>query len=168
MSAALAVPLCAQQERPKLLRRAADADETTLSGVYVPGRTNLPDEASGSYALNPDGNESIEIILNAGSGEARLQGYVTRMGESTWDRGTPLTFFFSRTTISGSQISFITRQVHGVWWSFNGSIDRGSAQMSTQKGFYFLNGDLTEHFDTGQKQLQRVSLPLLPAGQSVR
>ena len=38
--------------------------------------------------------------------------------------------------------------------------------MSTQKGYYFLNGTLTEHFDTGQSQPQRVSLPLLPEDRS--
>jgi len=38
--------------------------------------------------------------------------------------------------------------------------------MSTQKGFYFLNGTLAEHFDDGQHQSQRISLPLLPEGRS--
>jgi len=62
--------------------------------------------------------------------------------------------------------TFITKQVHGVSWGFAGTIERGSAQMSTQKGYYFLNGMLTEHFDTGQSAPRRVSLPLLPEGGS--
>jgi hypothetical protein len=163
-------PANAQQQipTPRLLRRSAQELQKEDAGVYEPGESNLPDEASGGYALNPDGNEVIEIILNGGGGETRLQGYVTRLGDGPSDQGAPLTYFFARTTVSGSAITFITRQVHGVWWSFSGSIDRGRAVMSTQKGFYFLNGTLTEHFDNGQHQPQRVSLPLLPEGRPLQ
>ena len=163
-----AAPVSAQQQipTPRLLRRSAQALPQEESGHYQPGESNLPEEASGGYALNPDGNEVIEIILNGGGPETRLQGYITRLGDGPSDQGAPLTFFFSRTTVSGSEITFITRQVHGVWWSFAGSIDRGRAAMSTQKGFYFLNGTLAEHFDNGQHQSQRISLPLLPEGRS--
>jgi hypothetical protein len=162
----MAAPVSAQQQipRPRLLRRSAQALPQDEAGVYEPGESNLPDEASGGYALNPEGNEVIEIILNGGGGETRLQGYITRRGDGPSDQGAPLTYFFSHTTVSASEITFITRQVHGAWWSFTGSIDRGTARMSTQKGFYFLNGTLTEHFDNGQHQVQRISLPLLPEG----
>ena len=148
---------------PRLQRRRQALAET---GVFQPGRSNLPDEASGSYALSPNIAEVIEIILNGQSDEVRLQGYLTRLGDGESDHGAPLTYFFARTTVSPTQLTFITRQVHGIWWNFAGTIDRGSAQMSTQKGYYFLNGTLTEHFDSGQSQPRRVSLPLLPAGGS--
>jgi hypothetical protein len=39
-------------------------------------------------------------------------------------------------------------------------------QSNLEKGYYFLNGTLTEHFDNGQSAPQRVNLPLLPEGQS--
>lgn len=148
---------------PRLQRRQLALAE---DGIFRPGRSNLPNEASGSYALSPNPAEVIEIILNGDGNDVRLQGYLTRMGDGVSDRGTPLTYFFARTTVSPAQLTFITRQVHGLWWSFAGRIDRGNAQMSTQKGYYFLNGTLTEHFDNGQSAPQRVSLPLLPEGQS--
>jgi hypothetical protein len=143
-------------------RRQALAED----GIFPPGRSNLPDGAAGAYALSPDPAEIIEMILNGDGNTVRLQGYLTRMGDGTSDRGAPLTYFFARTTVSPSQLTFITRQVHGVWWSFAGMIDRGSAQSNAQKGYYFLSGMLTEHFDTGQSAPRRVSLPLLPEGQS--
>jgi hypothetical protein len=164
-------PASAQQQipTPRLLHRGAQqALPQEEAGVYEPGESNLPEEASGGYALNPEGNEVIEIILNGGGPETRLQGYITRLGDGPSDQGALLTYFFSRTTVSGPEITFITRQVHGVWWSFTGSIDRGSAAMSTQKGFYFLNGTLTEQFDNGQHQAQRISLPSLPEGRSLQ
>ena len=155
----------AQQQLPvpRLQRRQQALAE---DGIFQPGRTNLPDEAAGAYALSPNPAEVIEMILNGSGDEVRLQGYVTRIGDGTSDRGAPLTYFFARTTVSPARLTFITRQVHGVWWSFTGNIDRGSVQSSAQKGYYFLNGTLTEHFDNGQSAPQRVSLPLLPEGQS--
>ena len=154
----------AQQQLPSpgLQRRKQALAE---SGVFPPGRSNLPVEASGSYALSPNPAEVIEMILNGDGNDVRLQGYLTRLGDGESDHGATLTYFFARTAVSPTQLRFITRQVHGVWWSFAGTIDRGSAQMSAQKGYYFLNGTLTEHFDTGHSAPRRVSLPLLPEGQ---
>jgi hypothetical protein len=160
----LPLPFAPAQQQlplPQLQRRRQALAE---SGIFPPGRSNLPDEAAGAYALSPNPAEVIEMILNGDGSDVRLQGYLTRMGDGESDQGAPLTYFFARTTVSPTQLTFITRQVHGVWWSFAGTIDRGSAQMSTQRGYYFLNGTLTEHFDTGQSQPQRVSLPLLPEG----
>jgi hypothetical protein len=151
-----------QLPSPQLQRRQQALAE---DGIFPPGRTNLPNEAAGSYALSPNPAEVIEIILNGSGDEVRLQGYLTRIGDGVSDRGAPLTYFFARTTVNPARLTFITRQVHGVWWNFAGSIERGSVQTSAQKGFYFLNGTLTEHFDNGQSAPRRVSLPLLPEGQ---
>jgi hypothetical protein len=159
-----APPIAATQQQlplPRLQRRRQALAE---EGVFRPGRSNLPDEAAGAYALSPNPAEVIEMILNGNGNDVRLQGYLTRMGDGESDRGAPLTYFFARSTVSPAQLTFITRQVHGIWWSFAGTIDRGSAQSSSQKGYYFLNGTLTEHFDTGQPAPRRISLPLLPEG----
>lgn len=152
-----------QHPSPRLQQRKEALAE---DGIFPAGRSNLPDGVAGTYALSPDAAEVIEIILNGEGDSVRLQGYLTRMGDGTSDRGAPLTYFFARTTVSPTALTFITKQVHGVWWSFAGTIDRGSAQTNAQKGYYFLNGTLTEHFDTGQSAPRRVSLPLLPEGQS--
>jgi hypothetical protein len=150
---------------PRLQRRKQALAE---DGVFPPGRSHLPIEAGGAYALSPNPLEIIEMILNGDGGDVRLQGYLTRMGDGSSDHGAALTYFFARTTVSPSQLTFITRQVHGVWWSFSGTIERGSAPSPSQKGYYFLNGTLTEHFDNGQSAPRRVSLPLLPEGGSSR
>jgi hypothetical protein len=156
-------PAQQQLPSPRLQHRRQALAE---SGIFPPGRSNLPNEASGSYALSPNPAEVIEMILNGDGDDVRLQGYLTRLGDGESDHGAPLTYFFARTTVSPAQLTFITRPVHGLWWSFAGTIERGSAQMSTEKGYYFLNGTLTEHFDSGQSAPRRVSLPLLPEGQS--
>jgi hypothetical protein len=161
----LPLPFASAQQLPlpRLQRRREALAE---DGIFQPGHANLPAEAAGAYALSPNPAEVIEMILNGDGDEVRLQGYVTRTGDGESDQGAPLTYFFSRTTVSPTQLTFITRQVHGVWWSFAGTIERGSVQTSAQKGYYFLNGTLTEHFETGQAQARRVILPLLPEGGS--
>jgi hypothetical protein len=160
----LPLPFASAQQQLPLPRLQRRREALAEDGIFQPGRSNLPLEAAGSYALSPNPAEVIEMILNGDGDEVRLQGYVTRMGDGESDQGAPLTYFFSRTTVSPTQLTFITRQVHSVWWSFAGRIDRGSTQTSAQKGYYFLNGTLTEHFDTGQSQPRRVGLPLLPEG----
>jgi hypothetical protein len=162
----LPFPFASAQQQFPLPRLQRRKQALAADGIFRPGRSSVPGEAAGAYALSPNPTENIEMILNGDGNEVRLQGYLTRMGDGVSDRGAPLTYFFSRTTVSPTQLTFITRQVHGVWWSFAGTIERGEVQSSSQKGYYFLNGTLTEHFDTGQSAPRRVSLPLLPEGQS--
>jgi hypothetical protein len=162
----LPLPAATAQQQHPLPRLQQRQEALAEDGIFQAGRANLPDGTAGTYALSPDPAEVIEIILNGDGDSVRLQGYLTRMGDGASDRGAPLTYFFARTTVSPTQLTFATKQVHGVWWSFAGMIDRGSAQTNAQKGYYFLNGMLTEHFDTGQSAPRRVSLPLLPEGQS--
>jgi hypothetical protein len=157
-------PFASAQQQPPSPRLQRRKQALAEDGVFVPGRTNLPEDASGAYALSPNPAEVIEIILNGDGDSVRLQGYLTRMGDGESDRGAPLSFFFARTAVEPAQLTFMTRQVHGIWWSFAGTIERGSVETSAQKGYYFLNGTLTEHFDTGQSAPRRVSLPLLPEG----
>jgi hypothetical protein len=163
-SSASSIAMAQQQlPFPRLQQRKQALAE---DGIFRPGRSRLPADAAGAYALSPNPAEEIEMILNGDGNYVRLQGYLTRMGDGASDRGAPLTYFFARTTVSPTQLTFITRQVHGVWWSFAGTIDRGSGESPSQKGYYFLSGTLTEHFDTGQAAPRRISLPLLPEGQS--
>lgn len=165
LAACTALAPAQQPPEPHLLRRSATVQEAPeRREVFRPGRSGLPDEATGSYALSQQPGEAIEIILNGEGDSCRLQGYLTRLGDGPSDGGAMLTYFFERTSVSPSQLEFTTRQVHGTRWSFAGTIDRGTVAQPTQKGYYFLNGTLTEHFDSGESQQQRVSLPLLPEG----
>jgi hypothetical protein len=119
------------------------------------GRTALPSEASGEYALG--GGGTIEIDLQPD----RLSGFITRAGDRASDEGTPLTFFFATSRLTSQQLAFTTRQVHGVWWTFQGTIMRGSARSRDQQGYYLLQGQLVMHDAASQtEQARMVSLPL--------
>ncbi len=118
------------------------------------GRTILPLEASGQYALGSSGSVDVELQPD------RLTGFITRLGDRESDEGTPLTFFFATSRMAGQQISFTTRQIHGVWFSFDGTIVRGSARSRDQQGYYLLEGRLVMHdTDSQTEQSRMVSLP---------
>ncbi|MGC2402451.1 MAG: hypothetical protein WA510_21835, partial [Acidobacteriaceae bacterium] len=115
--------------QPALHRRSYSEDEIDI-GTRSMGRTTLPPEASGQYQLGSGGTIEVDLQPN------RLSGYITRLGDRASDEGTPLTFFFATSRLSGQRLSFTTRQVHGVWFSFEGTIVRGPAQSRTQQGYY--------------------------------
>jgi hypothetical protein len=108
--------------------------------------STLPDDVSGSYHF-AHYNDSIEIDIdrNHRTGHVELSGYISQLGDANTDKNTPLTFFFNKTSIDGSQISFETRIVHGIWYSFRGTIFRGQAAEREQDGYYVLHGVLQEH-----------------------
>jgi hypothetical protein len=139
--------------QPVLHRRGYNQAEVDL-GTRSTGRTVLPPDASGEYQLGSGATIDIELEPD------RLSGFLTRPGDKASDEGTPLTFFFATGRLSGDRLSFTTRQVHGVWFSFEGTIARGSAQSRNQQGYYLLEGRLILHDAYNQTQQTRmVSLP---------
>ena len=144
------------QSVPVLHRRiSSQMDDELDYATRSTGRTSLPSEASGEYALG--GGGTIELDLQPD----RLSGFVTRLGDRESDEGTPLTFFFATGHLSSQQLAFTTRQVHGVWFSFQGTVVRGSARTRDQQGYYLLQGQLVMHDAFSQtEQARMVSLPL--------
>ena len=138
----------AQQTSPGLHRRfgtKADSDQPEdTSGANQD--VTLPDDVSGSYHFTHY-NDSIEIDLdrNDRTGHVKLSGYISQLGDPDTDKNTPLTFFFNKTSIDGDQIAFETKVVHGIWYSFRGTIIRGNADLREQDGYYVLHGTLEEH-----------------------
>jgi hypothetical protein len=155
---ALALPVWGQTKAPDpvLHRRSQNQIEDEVDyNTRSSGRTILPLEASGEYQLGS--GEVVEISLQPDY----LSGFITRFGDRASDEGTPLTFFFATSRLAGQQLAFTTRQVHGVWFSFEGTIVRGSARGRDQQGYYLLQGRLVMHdADSHTEQARMVSLPL--------
>jgi hypothetical protein len=155
---ALALPVWGQTKAPDpvLHRRSQNQIEDEVDyNTRSSGRTVLPLEASGEYQLGS--GEIVEVDLQPD----RLDGFITRFGDRASDEGTPLTFFFATSRLAGQQLAFTTRQVHGVWFSFEGTIVRGSARSRDQQGYYLLEGRLVLHDAAGRtEQARMVSLPL--------
>jgi hypothetical protein len=154
----LSLSLAAQTvvPNPALHRRVGDQMD---GGVDIEtrssGTTLLPLDASGEYALGAGGMIDVELQHD------RLSGYVSRLGDRESDQGTPLTFFFATSRLAGDRLAFTTRQIHGLWFSFEGTIVRGPARTREQEGYYLLEGGLVMHDVASRMQQQRnVSLSL--------
>ena len=115
----------------------ADANQT-VDAARQP--SSLPDDVWGTYQFDHS-SDTIELDLDRN----KLSGYITKLGDAETDSTTPLTFFFDQSAIDGGEISFQTRVVHGVWYSFRGTIVRGDGKVRADEGYYVLQGTLAVH-----------------------
>ncbi len=139
----------AQQTSTPGLHHRSDSDGTRAaqksSQKAAPTQpSTLPQDVSGPYDFDHL-NESIEIDID----HNKLSGYISRLGDAETDSNTPLTFFFDKASVDGSQLDFQTKVVHGVWYSFHGTIFRGEAKTREDEGYYVLHGVLQEHHPQG-------------------
>jgi hypothetical protein len=131
------------QVSPALHSRAGLPDSTHAASAssaamgIEKGFSTLPADASGEYELDSDGSV-VQITIEQG----RLTGYVTKM-----DHEAALTLNFVRSTVEGERISFSTRTVHGLSYSFAGTIVRGDEAVPSKNGFYRMVGEWTAHRD---------------------
>lgn len=141
----------AQEMSTPILHHRYDADSSAWSrrdeNFSVGQPSTLPRDVSGEYHFEHD-NESIQIDI----AHNRLSGYISRLGDAETDANTPLTYFFDKSSVNGSEISFQTRVLHGIWYSFRGTIIRGKAQDRQDDGYYVLHGTLEEHHPQDQDE----------------
>ena len=119
-SRAQSKPRPAQQEPPAAVPHAAE-------------------DISGMYSFLKEG-EFLQITLEKDA----VTGYISRMGDSDSDNGVFLDQFFARADVQGHDVSFTTRQLHGVWYEFTGKFDRGPGKTKADDGYYLLRGTLKE------------------------
>jgi desulfoferrodoxin (superoxide reductase-like protein) len=98
------------------------------------------DDISGAYEFEHE-NEFIQLIVERG----KLDGYISKLGDEMSDSGTPLTYFFNKANAQGTHVIFSTKQVHGLWYSFEGDVVRGSGKVREDAGYYLLQGTMTMH-----------------------
>lgn len=139
---------CAQTS-PVLHSRGENSPEASARGAK--GVSTIPPDASGEYELDGEGSV-IQITVEHG----RLSGYITKM-----DHETALTLFFDHAAVDGNRLSFETKTVHGLHYSFQGAIVRGAAETRSMNGYYRLAGHLTAHYGTGN-QTEQISLKSTP------
>ena len=106
------------------------------------------EDISGMYSFLREG-EFVQINLD----QDGVSGYISRFGDLESDRGAFLDQFFSKASVQGHDVTFTTRQIHGVWFEFKGRFDRGPARNRTEDGYYVLRGTLTEFSTTDGKDV---------------
>ncbi len=104
------------------------------------------EDISGMYSFLREG-EFLEINREEGG----ITGYISRMGDLESDRGTFLDQFFSKASLHGHDLSFTTKVLHGVWFEFKGTFERGPGTTKAEDGYYVLRGTLTEFTASADK-----------------
>src|SRR5437870_9448473 len=90
---------------------------------------------SGLYSFLKDG-EFIQITIE----EKVVSGFISRYGDSDADKNTFLAQFFKSGSFDANKLSFTTEAVHGVWFTFDGTVDRGPAKKADEECYYVVRG----------------------------
>src|SRR6266446_8675976 len=98
-------------------------------------------EYSGMYNFLREG-EFVQLTVED---QGHVTGFVSRFGDSESDRGAFLDHFFKQGKLDGNKLTFTTQTVHGVWFEFRGTVERGEGKKTGDEAYYVLKGTLTEN-----------------------
>ena len=109
---------------------------------------------SGMYSFLRDG-EFVQLTVED---QGRVNGFVSRFGDTESDRGAFLDHFFKSGKLDGNQLTFTTETVHGVSFQFRGTVERGEGRKPGDEAYYLLKGTLVEDkTDEEKKTTSRTS-----------
>jgi hypothetical protein len=106
------------------------------------------DDYSGMYSFLQDG-EFVQLNIEDAS---RVTGFISRYGDLESDHGEFLDHFFKPGTLDGKKLNFTTQTVHGVWFEFRGTIERGPGKNPGDEAYYLLKGTLTQYATDSSKK----------------
>jgi hypothetical protein len=104
---------------------------------------------SGMYTFLKEG-EFVQITVEDAG---RVTGFVSRYGDTDSDRGTFLDQFFKQGKLDANKLNFATETVHGVWFDFTGTVDRGSGKTPADEAYHVIKGTLTDFRTDADKKV---------------
>jgi hypothetical protein len=138
-------------------------DQTNAS---APKADKSSREYSGMYAFLREG-EFVQVTVED---KGQVTGFVSRYGDGESDKGAFLDQFFKSGKLDGNKLTFTTETVHGVWFEFKGTVERGEGKSPSDEGYYVLNGTLTENSTDVNKKVSshstEVTLKMFPESAS--
>jgi hypothetical protein len=156
---AMAVALFVQDSSaaawPSLHQRPIFASEEDRAiAAWDRGAANFPQDAAGFYRFR-DPVQGVQIVTYGGM----VSGYLLKFGRGRSDKGLVLGYEFREVAGSRDQLYFTTRQVHGVWYGFEGQVVTRHGLSESVDGNYILEGTLTIH-DESQQTTEQESVRL--------
>jgi hypothetical protein len=134
----------------------------------APQAASEPDDYSGMYTFLRDG-EFLQITIED---QGKVTGFVSRFGDSESDRGVFLDQFFKSGKLERNRLSFTTENVHGSWFEFDGTFERGSARQPDEEDYYRIRGKLTRFRTDAEKKVseeaRQVEFKSFPRDQPAR
>ncbi len=95
------------------------------------------DDYSGMYTFLREG-EFIQVTVE----EGKVSGFISRFGDSASDKNEFLDQFFESGKLDSSHLTFTTKNVHGTWFTFDGTLGRGAGRKPEEEGYYVIRGIL--------------------------
>ncbi|HSE48632.1 MAG TPA: hypothetical protein VLA96_05440 [Terriglobales bacterium] len=119
-----------------------------MSGAQAnPAPKSAAPDYSGRYSFLQEG-EDLQLDINDG----RVDGYISRLGDTDTDRDTILNHYLAKASLTGDKLTFTSKPVHAVWYEFSGTIGRGPAKSRAEDGYYQIVGTLIEHRQKNGKE----------------
>lgn len=115
----------------------------------APGSKDAGQGYSGMYSFLKDG-EFVQVSVEE---EGRVTGFISRYGEGESDKGAFLDQYFRSGKLDGNKLSFVTETVHGVWFEFKGTVERGEGKNPGDEAYYILKGTLTQSTTDANKKV---------------
>src|SRR5579864_541448 len=106
------------------------------------------EDYSGMYSFLKEG-EFIQITIEE---KGAVSGFISRFGDSERDKGSFLDQFFKSGKIEGHRVIFVTENVHGVWFTFEGNLERGPGKKPDEDGYFVVRGTLTRFSTDAEKK----------------
>jgi hypothetical protein len=100
------------------------------------------------YSFLQDG-EFVQLTVEE---KGNVTGFISRFGDLESDRGEFLDLFFKSGKLDGQSLSFTTQTVHGVWYEFKGTVERGPGKNPGDEAYYLLKGTLTQNNTNADKK----------------
>ena len=130
---------------------------SSLGARQNPPQNSTPASAaadySGMYTFLQEG-EFVQITVED---EGRVTGFISRYGNSESDRGAFLDQFFKQGKLDGTKLTFTTDTVHGIWYDFTGTVDRGPGKTPADEAYYIVKGTLKEYRTDANKKVTSTS-----------
>jgi hypothetical protein len=147
----LASPIYASPIDPSPI---SPSEDDRIVATWKRGATEFPAEAMGFYRFRDDA-QGVRIISHDGE----ISGYLLKFGKGISDKDMVLGYDFSEVAGTRNQLYFTTRQVHGVWYGFEGQVVQQHGLSHDDQANYILQGTLTEH-DEAQQTTQSAPIRL--------
>lgn len=118
------------------------------AGQNSPAPAKPVEDYSGMYTFLQDG-EFVQVTVED---QGRVTGFVSRYGDLESDKGAFLDQFFKQGKLDGKKLTFTTDMVHGVWYDFKGTVERGEGKKLGDEAYYLLKGTLIQYNTDANKK----------------
>jgi hypothetical protein len=106
------------------------------------------DDYSGMYTFLREG-EFLQVTVEE---HGKVSGFISRFGDSESDKKEFLDQFFESGKLDSNHLTFTTKNIHGSWFTFDGTVGRGKGKKPDEEGYYIIRGTLNRFTTAADKK----------------